>query len=94
MDGQLAAFGSVLADVVTGQVRKTEIVYYVKRVLMKKDDILLKALSLGTKQIVLYQVRKRVVCGFWGFLKACSISITIFPMDLLWVSLLIRGLTL
>lgn len=38
MDGQGAAFGSVLANLVTGQVRRTEIVYHVKCVLMNKED--------------------------------------------------------
>lgn len=36
MDGQGAAFGSVLADAVTGQIRRNEIVYPVKYVLMNK----------------------------------------------------------
>lgn len=41
MDGQGAAFGSVLADVVTGQVRRTEIGCHVKSVFMNKEDTVL-----------------------------------------------------
>lgn len=65
IDGQGAAFGSVLADFVTGEVRRTEIVYHVKCVLMNKEGTVLKALSLGTEQIVLNQVRKK--SGWWFF---------------------------
>lgn len=99
MDGQGAAFGSVLADVLTGHVRRTEIVYHVKSVFMNKEDtvlilinllifitflLIINNLSLGTKQIVLYQVRKKSGVFFFCFLKACCISLAIFLMDLLW----------
>lgn len=82
MDGQGAAFGSVLADVLTGHVRRTEIVYHVKSVFMNKEDtvlilinllifitflLIINNLSLGTKQIVLYQVRKKNGVFFWFF---------------------------
>lgn len=66
MDGQGAAFGSVLADVVTGQVR-AEIVYHVKCVLMNQEDTVLKALSLGTDETVLKQVWKKWFVVFWVF---------------------------
>lgn len=36
MDEQGAAFDSVLAAVVTGQVRRTEIVYHVESILIRK----------------------------------------------------------
>lgn len=79
MDGQGAAFGFVLADVVTGQVRKIGIVYHVKGVLMNKEDILLKALSLATKQIVLYQVREKSGLWFWGVFKSIWYFLGCFP---------------
>lgn len=61
IDGQGAVFGSVLADVVTGQVRRSEIVHHVKSHLMNNEDTVWKALSLGTKQLVLHQEKEWLV---------------------------------